>query len=286
LVTLIAAGGLGNQLFQYGVARRLAKSHGVELVIDTRFYSPEDAGGPHGFWLDQLPIRARIIRYPEKGPMSAHVLWRRGYRRLLESRLRPVFLEREPGFDDRVLALPANAQLTGYFQSYRYLVPRDEEILAELDLSTFLQPQHAAYLQYIRERELISVHVRRNDYVGNPNFELADFDSYLCKSMTLMRSKVQRPNFLIFSDDLAWCRRHPAFQTGCEFYTPPPDLPDGGSLYLMSQCAHHILANSSFSFWAAWLNASDDKMVIAPKAWIHGRLSSQMQIIPPYWVSL
>src|SRR5437667_8938093 len=129
VIRLLAAGGLGNQLFQYAAVGAQAKRLGVEMEIDLPFYDPATPR-PYSFWLAHLPIRARLVHYPQSGPLAAHGLARRAWRKLAT----PIFWRRyrQPAWteDHRFFQIADRTIVSGYFQSLFYLRPRDEEVLA------------------------------------------------------------------------------------------------------------------------------------------------------------
>jgi hypothetical protein len=167
--------------------------------------------------------------------------------------------------------------IEGYFQSYKYFtnnktaIFRPESLFARFSLA----PLYNAYFNAIMESSAVSVHVRRVQY----NHELSM--TYYDEAITMLRTKVAIPKFFIFSDNLDWCREH---FTGSDICFVAVTVPDEiQELYLMTQCKHHIIANSSFSWWGAWLSPNDEKVVVAPKA---TQIGVPNEFYPSEWLTI
>jgi hypothetical protein len=291
LIRLVIAGRFGNQLFQYAAVRAQAKRLGVGLEIDLQFCNRSPARDSFSFWLDSLPIKARIIDYPASGPRSADGVLQKGYRKLI----RPLFWQRyvQPMWqnDSAFFAVRPWTVVSGYFQSLFYLLPRDDEILDELSLWSVATPQIKACARALGLQTSVSVHVRRGDALVNHADRLPDWQpghvAYFENAMRLMRQKLTRPTFFIFSDDIEWCKQAPMFRTDCEFVATNwfGDNP-AMDLLLMSNCRHHIVTNSSYSWWAAWLALDDDKVCILPVQWTPKDATAELGLVYRNWITL
>jgi hypothetical protein len=284
LITARLTGGLGNQMFVYAAARRLALHRGSGVCLDLELFAR--AGSRKYIHELELPLLS-TEKFTIPGPLSRlrlHVV-RAAARRLhgFGLGLPFVFWEKGPDFDPAVLGLPDGTTLFGYFQSERYFADIAETIRSEFqprDPGVVLRVE--ATLAAIRRagRDLVSLHVRRANYIT------VKADGSLVVPPAKVRSAMARfadADFLVFSDDLAWCReniqgknvRYSPFKTGVE------------DLAAMARCDHHILANSTFSWWGAWLNPSPNKIVIAPANW-HSPDSDQpdgiRDLCPPAWI--
>src|SRR5258708_17462179 len=189
------------------------------MEIDLLFHDPAT---PHrySFWLESLPIRARVVRHPWSGPLAAHGLARRAYRKLLT----PLFWRRyqQPAWakDHRFFQIADRTIVSGYCQSLFYLVPRDEEILAELSLWHAATPEATAFARSIAGDKYVSLHIRRGDAVSHPEFGHLDSACYAGAATDLVRNKLDRPRFLVVSDDIEWCKHSGAFSADCEVIAP------------------------------------------------------------------
>lgn len=291
MIRLVIGGRFGNQLFQYAAVRAQAKRLGVDLEIDLQFCSRSPTGDSFSFWLDTLPIKARVIDYPASGPGSANSVLQRSYRKLV----RPLFWQRyvQPMWqqDRRFFAIRPWTVISGYFQSLFYLLPRDDEILAELSLWNVATPEIEANAQAIAREMSVSVHVRRGDALVNHGDRLPDWQpghaAYFENAMQLMRSKLDHPTFFVFSDDIEWCQQAPMFGKDCEFVAANAfgDNP-AIDLLLMSNCRHHIVTNSSYSWWAAWMTLDDDKICILPGQWTPKDATAELGLVYRNWITL
>lgn len=263
-------GGLGNQLFQYAAGRRLAHARGTELVLDLGWYARTPSlDTPRVYELGHYPIQARPA-------VPGEALWCRLHEGRLLRRL--PFLprrwrhcrEKSFAFDPLILDLPDNTYLDGYWQSYRYFADIAGLIRAELTPMVPFGPQDEKVAASIAKGDAVSVHVRRGDYVTHQaaavNHGLCSLDYYKL-ALERILFHVERPHFFIFSDDAAWARKNlllPGPATFVDHNGPATAFQD---LRLMSLCNYQITANSSFSWWGAWLNPQPNKVVVMPKQW-------------------
>ena len=280
------SGGLGNQLFQYAVARRLADTLGEDLEIDTRFFPQHSYGTTKGFWIAQLPIRSTVKKYPETGPLAPHAIIPRIKRKILDERIRPVYRENAIGFDPTLFSVKKNSILYGCFQSVKYLIPNDATLARELSPAHMMTPADRVMIESLLQAEVASVHVRRGDYLSLPGFGAENYENYLIRAMNLVAGERSAIRFLIFSDDIAWCQSSQIFKSRCDFYDAPAHRHPMLDLYIMSRCSHHIISNSSYSWWAAWLGDQPGKRVVAPSTWILGADSRKSGIIPDHWMTI
>lgn len=273
--------------------RAQAKRLGVGFEIDLQFCNRSPNGESFSFWLDSLPIKARVIGYPASGPWSAHGLAQRGYRKIV----RPLSWRRyvQPSWqnDSRFFAIGPRTIVSGYFQSLFYLLPRDDEILAELSLWQVATTEIKERARAIADETTVSVHVRRSDAVRRPGESDAlpvwqsSHLAYFEAAMNLVRKKTTNPTFLIFSDDIDWCKQAGIFGKDCEFveadrFGDNPAI----DLLLMSNCRHHIVTNSTYSWWAAWATLDDGKICVLPKAWTPNHATAELGLVCRNWITL
>jgi hypothetical protein len=268
MIVMRLAGGLGNQMFQYAAGRAVALRTGLPLVLDRRFYDrPREHGYALGaFALADTPVdAARLPPLPRARPLA----WLAG--RLTGRALRRVH-ERGPGYDPAIAAIDGPAWLEGYFQSERYFAAHAPTIRAELAPARAPDPENARWLaEIISEPRAVSLHVRRGDYVSNPRFAARHGSctpDYYARALDHVAARMgAEPVLYAFSDDPDWVRanlRLPAQMRVVGHNDAARNVED---LRLMSACRHHIIANSSFSWWGAWLNPRPDRIVAAPARW-------------------
>lgn len=296
-------GGLGNQLFEYAAGRRLAMVNNDRLKLDTSSY----AASPRPYRLNKFNIVEDIASESEVTHLTG-VSNRNTFSARLQRRLAGYFpqkssalKERSTGFHPEVLKATGDAYLDGYWQSERYFKDIEDTIRAELTLKDAPDPANAYTAAAINECESVSLHIRRGDYVSNPLYNqvhgACSLDYYRAAIKLLVEGpqsmgrdsgprptdEVRNPRFFVFSDDLDWAKdnlklQHPA---SCMDYNGEDK--DYEDLRLMSLCKHHIIANSSFSWWGAWLCLNPDKVVIAPEKWFNDPTKDSKDIVPDSW---
>ena len=275
MIIIQLKGGLGNQMFQYALYREL-KHRGKEVKID-------DVNGFVGDKL-RVPVLHRFgVEYEKATPEeivaltdSKMDLWSR-IRRKLTGRKTFRIDEVEGNFDPRILETDT-AYLVGYWQSEKYF--SSPEVVEQIHNAFAKRPQEImndsvswSTLQQIECCESVSIHVRRTDYLDKEHIEVHNLcsEKYYKNAIKLVREKHPNAVFFIFTDDKSWCKKHFKGQNFINVELQEGENTDVADLLLMSRCKHHIIANSSFSWWSAWLNDSPEKMVIAPEKWINNK---------------
>ena len=274
-------GGLGNQLFQYAVGRAVALHHKVPLKLDTTIF--ETYKLHNGYRLDQFAIQAEIAADNE-------IINLKGRNNVLFSALRKAglvkrksyFKEKRSSYFDASVFKNNSVYLDGYWQNELYFSNIRELLLQELSPNNSMNDLGFAYLDSIKKSNSVSLHVRRGDYVNLKNINVLDVDYYM-KAAEYIGKNVEKPTFYIFSDDLEWCKSSLTFLGDCIYVERTQTEMD--DLKLMSFCQHNIIANSSFSWWGAWLNQNPNKTVIAPKDWLLNDPGSSNVILSD-WVKL
>jgi hypothetical protein len=284
MVNLKIKGGLGNQLFQYAVARQLALKNNTEINIDYSYLTPPYGGSdtPRQYLLNLYNIKA-VSNNPAGLIYKKINLLHKILRKIgLKTRfyLKKYYFENGVGFDSNILRLKDNIWLTGFFQSYKYFEDIVDILNEEFKLKTPLNTN-----LNITESESIFVHIRRGDYVSNSAANkflgLCPLDYYE-RAVKFMRGKVKNPRFFIFSDDISWVQDYLKIEDAV--YVSDGNLQDFEELALMSQCRHGVVANSSFSWWGAWLISNPTKIIIAPKQWFANDKADDSDLIPPNWL--
>lgn len=292
-------GGLGNQLFQYAMGRRLALRHDTTLKLDLQFYnSPE---GPKNAIARPLRIfEFNIVaeRASKQDLESIYAIngqrsvWQRVADRLnlpLTVSARRHSKERTWDFESACLRLPDNVHLRGYWQSEKYFGDIAPFLRRELTLKHPPDETNQQMLDRIQMTASVSLHVRRGDYVANPETNHVHGVcplEYYHAAVRRVTSLVDRPHFFIFSDDAVWTQQNLKLAHPTTYVAHNTDRRDYEDLRLMSHCQHHIIANSSFSWWGAWLGTKPDKMVIAPRHWFNAPGLGTKDRIPPQWIRL
>lgn len=261
-------GGLGNQMFQYAAGRSLALKTGMPLALDRRHYNRarEHGYALEGFKLtDTLVDTAHLPPLPRDRPLAYCLarLMRRGPQLMQEA---------GPAFDPAIAAVSGPAWLEGYFQTERYFADHAATIRAELTPAAPPDPENARWLAEIEdEPRAVSLHVRRGDYVSNAKFAAhhgSCTPDYYARALNHVAETMDaEPVIYAFSDDPDWVRDNMRLPAEIKVVGHNDASRNVEDLRLMSACRHHIIANSSFSWWGAWLNPRADKIVAAPAVW-------------------
>ena len=281
-------GGLGNQMFQYAAARALAAKRNTILLLDISSF---DSYTLHqGFELDRI-FSGDFI--PAKKSDVQQILgWQspnsvRSYlHRPALSWLRKKSLAIEPYFEhwQGFEHLSADTYLSGYWQSEHYFSSVQDLIREDFCFSTPMNAENLALANRIVNSEAISLHVRRGDYIKNSAYASCSLDYYQ-SAIDRLAKQYELPTFFIFSDDIKWVKENLKIEHSHVYIDNNHGDQSYNDMRLMSLCKHNIIANSSFSWWGAWLNANDSKIVIAPKKWFNTDLNSK-DLIPSSWVRL
>lgn len=290
-VFVALTGGLGNQLFQYALGRFLAIKTGGELVIDDTFFVSPLAGlTPREYGLDQFQVNGRRITPAERRSLFTYT--NRGFRfvRKFVDLPGPINYYREPL--DRLMLDVRQAQgdllIDGFWQSERYFEGVENTLRKDLTPCDEVIEQTADLRDQMQSVSSVSLHVRRGDYV-DPKTSAArgicDLDYYQ-RAVQIMKNQLGDAHFFLFSDDQQWVSQNlklDANTTLVQHDTPVSAVVD---LWLMAGCKHHIIANSTFSWWGAWLNPVKDKLVIRPSIWMRTQPHMNSTACPDSWMAI
>ena len=292
-----AAGGLGNQMFQYAAGLGIAQRVGARLLIDTADYR---LAGPRSFQLDQMRVPLRVATevdvrvvmppYPHHATLIGKLVFRLRYRREMRDRL---YREQAFHFEERAFLVRPPIIMDGYFVSPEYFRGIEQDIRSQFQLRNPLSPGNAAIQDEINSQYSVAVHLRRGDYVrdqGVNGVHGVCSDAYYRRAMTIMNASVPaKPRFFVFSDDPEAAKQFSAHYSDCVPVAGDQDRA-WEQLHLMARCRSQIIANSTFSWWAAWLNSDPDKIVIAPREWFRKDIlrtgRSPVDLFPAEWITI
>lgn len=286
MIGFYGQGGLGNQLFQYAAARSLALKHGCPVVLDAHWFDhPPPRDTPRALELMRYRVALRLASASEQ----AQFRWMRG-KLSRHLRLHPLHLVCEKGYGVHAPALdaPKHSYLLGHWQSEAYFAGIRGELLQEFTPKAPPGAADLALMHHMQRGTPVSVHVRRGDYLSSKTAAqfhgLCSLDYYRT-AIGLVAQRVSDPVFFIFSDDPEWTRAHIAPAFPCHYVSHNRPEHAFQDLRLMSMCQHHIIANSSFSWWGAWLAPAQSGMVVAPATWFaSGRPCPDL--IPSRWIQI
>ncbi len=281
-------GGLGNQLFCYAAGKSLAERLNVPFKIDIRAY---DDYKLHAYALENFAISAAIANANECAYTSPASTLKKIWQHL--SGKRPdlkLYQEQGLQFNKQLLTLPANSYLSGYWQCEKYFSSAAEVIRQEFSFKDEPDAMNADMLTQIRNSKSISVHIRRGDYISNPSANavhgICELDYYQQAATYLANKLNTELSFYVFSDDPEWVKQHLHLSGNTIYVAHNNAVQNHEDLRLMSACEHHIIANSTFSWWGAWLNPSSQKIVIAPKQWFKDPNYDASDLVPASWIRL
>jgi hypothetical protein len=295
MITLIPTGGLGNQMFQYAAAKSLSLRLQTNLKIDLSFYAQHR----HKSWcwdyeLNIFNLGVKVIHKSFKGISQCYI--------------KPFFEKKEKGkknllflglfcdenatlYDVRFENLKNGITLLGYFQNEAYFKDYCEEIRKDFVFNPPINEQNCKIANEISACNAVSLHVRRGDYLSNKNavntFANLSIEYYHAAIQKILE-KVKTPCFFIFSDDMEWAKQQ-FHEYNCRFVNINHGKDSFNDMRLMSFCQHNIIANSSFSWWGAYLNSHSEKIVIAPKNWFKNEEQNHITVqnlIPTEWTKM
>jgi len=270
-------GGLGNQMFQYALGRKVALTTNTTLALDLSFLNKKaEIDTPRNYELGCFNINPILITESISGNNSV----------LLKI---PCFsnkyLERQLPFNSEALKQPDDTLFIGYWQTDKYFIDIRKQLLLDFTLKNNLSADDKRLTDCINMQTSVSLHVRRGDYASNiatNKFHGLMGIDYYKEALSIIGNKVGAFKLFIFSDDITWCKKNLAdIHADIVFVNGERD--GYVDMHLMKLCNHNIIANSSFSWWAAWLNLNLDKIVIAPNAWVKDVDTDTSDIIPNAW---
>ncbi len=279
MITTRLHGRLGNQMFQFAAAAGLAARRRTTVALDTRGAAARGEGVlTRVFDLDVSEPEA-LPPLKTDAPLS-YAVWR------VTGRHPRFFREKGLGYNPAIETAPDGTYLHGYWQSEKYFVHIADEIRQAFSFPDFSNRQNADMAAQIGQNEAISLHVRRGDYVTLAAHVLCDQRYYEAALARLLERVEGTPTVYVFSDDPEWAKTNlplPVEKVVVDFNGPETDFED---MRLMSLCRHNIIGNSSFSWWAAWLNANPVKQVAAPARWFGDPKLANPDILPEGWIPI
>lgn len=281
-------GGLGNQLFQYATARALAIRNDTALTLDLSWFdrvhlAPETTQRKYSLAPFRLPPR---VQYYGTGISSPGLIQRLS---AYFSEGRNIYRESSFPFNEHIQEWKPPLWLDGHWQSPKYFSDITDVIKGEIGTVRELSDKSRRLYEEISTKEAICLHVRRGDYVTSPSASqfhgLCSLD-YYTKGVEITAGDFASPHFYIFSDDPAWIKEN--FNIEVAFTVVDVNGPDDAhqDLWLMAACKRFVIANSSLSWWGAWLGASQHKKVIYPSRWFLDPSINVTDLFPAEWIRI
>ncbi|MEW6386379.1 MAG: alpha-1,2-fucosyltransferase [Thermodesulfobacteriota bacterium] len=288
MIVVRLLGGLGNQMFQYALGRRLAIKNGVSLKMDIGTLGVELPGGTtRNYGLHAFNIKAHLASPEEivfRPSQADDGVSQTGNRTGLKS-----FSERQFNFDPEILNLPDHVYLQGFWQTEKYFKPIEEVIRKDFRVKIPPSEANKRMIDIITGKNSVSLHIRRGDYVWDEKTQQIHGNcslDYYARAVKLMGEKHRDMHLFVFSDDMGWAKNNFRSDYPLTLVDINDDSHNYEDLRLMSLCQHQIIANSSFSWWGAWLNRNPDKLVIAPRQWFAHTGFNTCDLIPDDWLKI
>jgi len=285
-------GGLGNQLFMYAAGRRLAQKHDTILKLDISGYSYVEPSLEYNKYklmhfniIENIATRDEIENIRGRNSRLNRTLGRYLPKWILPYMKISYVRQRRRYFESDILNLPDDIYLEGYWQSEKYFKDIREILLNELTLKK-CSDEMDNVIEEINEVNSVAIHVRRGNYIKDPEvnrkFGAMDLEYYQ-RCIEYFEINIESPYFYIFTDDPEWVDININSDYPVRIVSNTNQFKDYEEQYLMGLCKHQIIPNSTFSWWAAWLNRNSDKIICAPKMWYRNSSRASKDLIPKEW---
>ncbi|NDV93713.1 alpha-1,2-fucosyltransferase [Dysgonomonas sp. 521] len=289
MVIVLLSGGLGNQMFQYAAAKSLAMRLNTSVSIDLYAFSKKTQATIRPYELNIFNIENTTQSSSIKAKLVT-----KGRPFIQKHR---AFFQKCGVFTDTYAILyqsafekmNGNIIMSGYFQNEKYFKNIKEELRKDFSFKNPLSDKNLETANQISDRQSVAVHIRRGDYLNKStqsNFIILD-KAYYENAISHISERIENPEFFIFSEDFEWIKEN------LNFGNYPVNFIDWNKgqdsyidMQLMSLCKHNIIANSSFSWWAAWLNNNTAKIVVAPERWFSDDQKNRLldNFYPEGWI--
>jgi hypothetical protein len=272
--------GLGNQLFQYAFAKRLAIANETEVWMDSKSGNENDPQG-RIYGLENFCIEENLISDQDSNTIFNHGKWPRKFQRFIERRI-PIFssiyrirlskllfiYEENGNFDKNIFNLKTskNVHVNGYWASEKYFKDIEPIIRSEFRIKSKPNHENQVLIDQIESCQSVSLHVRARKPGSFQQFAILGED-YYNEAIKIINKSIPNPHYFIFSDNPIVAKKLINIPGPSTYVNANGIAKDYDDLRLMSVCKHNVIVNSTFSWWGAWLNSNPDKIVIAPREW-------------------
>ena len=288
MVIVQLKGGLGNQLFQYAAGLHLGLYHQVETKVDTTLLNIPDE--------EINTIRSFDLLAIQKPPSIASLVeikkaqgsfFSQKIEKILPSFKRNIYNEKSFEFDTNFLKAKKNTYLKGYRQSEKYFSSIKNIVLQNFKIKEEITKSVSDFSIQLQQENSISIHLRRGDYTNTSliNYHGIIDVTYYKEAIEIIQSKYPDCKFYIFSDNIEWAKQNLNIENST-YITTSISQSSITDFHLMQSCKHNIIANSTFSWWAAYLNSNPNKIVIAPKRWFNQVDYNTKDLFPESWITI
>lgn len=280
-------GGLGNQMFQWALARMIQVTTDMDVYLDMSYFDNKYA----------RPYQLKVFRIEPKfvedlwTKVQLFIIWKfRIFLRWEKVFDYTVFSEKQFNFDRNVQRVKPNTFIEGFFQSEMYFKCIEGTLREDFKFAKLPDDNNRKVLSLINNTATsVSLHIRRGDYVEKKRYKDTYAEcslDYYMRAIKYFEKRFPEFTVFVFSDDMNWVKDNLRLPCKCVYVSHNKGKSSYEDLRLMSSCTHHIIANSTFSWWGAWLNPNKDKIVIAPKKWFSDDSIIQTDIIPEGWIQI
>ncbi|MGY3802534.1 alpha-1,2-fucosyltransferase [Pigmentibacter ruber] len=290
-ITVRLRGGLGNQMFQFAAGAALAKKLNAQLFLD----KSDSSLKLHHYSLEKFNLDCKYVKKNAFFNKFMEFLLIINYKIKRYFNIDLVknmfYFEKSPAYESHFFDVKKSKYLIGYFQSEKYFLNYKEFILKQFQFPDNLNNKNKILLERIHGTNSVSVHIRRGDYITNPSASQVHGNccdnEYYNNSIKYLQNLYKDIELFIFSDEIEWVKKNMPFNCVCHYIENNKEENPIEDLRLMSNCKNNIIANSTFSWWGAYLNSNENKIIIAPKNWFsNADLNSKIDIIPSSWVRI
>lgn len=283
-------GGIGNQMFQYSVGRALSTRLNTDLKLDISSFNkyPLREYNLYPFNIkENFATSDDLKRVTKRSGILGIICDINIFSLFVQDIL--YYHEKSFNYDSKILTLSNEVYLDGYWQSEKYFIDIMEQIKADFQFKNPPDTLNKRFEGIIMAHNSVCIHIRRGDFltnqVTNRMHGVCSID-YYHKGIENIANKIDDPHFFLFSDDPIWVKENIILQYPTEYISHNSGKKSFEDLRLMSLCQHHIIANSTFSWWGAWLNSNPKKIIIAPKKWFNESSLDTKDLIPSSWIRL
>ena len=270
-------------MYQYAFGRRSAYKNNTELKMDVTGYQNQDGMTPREYSLNCFKIDEHFASFYDLQTFKI----RNFFSKMMKKQ--SFFKEKHFHFDKNMMHISNNSYLDGYWACEKYFIDIEDKIRKDFIFKGHLDKKNLKISESIKNTHSISLHIRRGDYVTvaitNKTHGVCDL-SYYKKAIMFLCKQISHPHFFLFSDDIDWVKQNLKLKYPTDYIDFNKDQKSYNDMHLMSLCKHNIIANSSFSWWGAWLNNNPDKIIITPKRWFKDTIINTQDLIPESWLKL
>jgi hypothetical protein len=290
MIIIKIQGGLGNQMFQFALGQNLLEKTKEQVKFDLSGLDTPKEETKRFFELDKFDIKiptasvsdVNFFTQEKKHPILTKI------KRLFGIKV-PSYIIDTHSFNKEVFRITGDAYLDGYWQTEKYF-PNDKEVVRKAFVPHFPLSKIANEIADKIDNSSVSIHIRRGDYITNKKVANVIGScglSYYKKALSMATENFTNPKIFVFTDDIDWVKENLKTYNSIFFISEKDNgLEDWEEIILMSKCKRHVLSNSSFSWWGAWLDSREDKMVIAPKQWFKNPKFENKDITPSSWIQI